>query len=342
MAYYFLSKNYKELNSAGNKAKTDIETILTSIGYKPSGFKPTNYRNEVVGFLITLLSVIKTIFRVSKNDVLVIQYPFKKYYTFVCKIVKWRGGKIITLIHDLGSFRRKKLSVEQEIRRLSNTNVLIAHNEKMKAWLIENGYTNPIVCLEIFDYLSSRTGDKQKKIDGKMNHVTYAGGLSSRKNDFIYKLDKVIASWTFILYGNGFDKTLIQNEKAYEYKGFMPSDELIEKVHADFGLVWNGDSIHTCSGNFGEYLRLNNPHKTSLYIRCFLPVIIWKEAALASFVSENKIGITVNSLDELNEIIDSISHEEYEAMRRNVIEISGRLAEGYYLKKAIRKAQEHL
>mgnify|MGYP000934549969 CR=1 FL=1 len=342
MAYYFLSKNYKELNSAGNKAKTDIETILSSIGYKPSGLKSTNHHNAIIGFLVTLVCVIKTFFCVSRNDILVIQYPFKKYYTLVCKVVTWKRGRIITLIHDLGSFRRKKLSVEQEIRRLSNTDVLIAHNEKMKAWLVENGFTKPIVCLEIFDYLSGRTGNERKEMGEKTNRVTYAGGLSSRKNDFIYKLDKVMTSWNLILYGNGFDETLIQNKMAYEYKGFLPSDELIEKVQAHFGLVWDGDSIHTCSGNFGEYLRLNNPHKTSLYIRCLLPIIIWDEAALSSFVSENGIGIAVSSLEELNELLESMTKEEYLELKRNVLEISKRIAEGYYLKKAIKQAQEHL
>ena len=34
MEKYFFSKNYKETKSAGNKAKTDIEEILLTNGYK--------------------------------------------------------------------------------------------------------------------------------------------------------------------------------------------------------------------------------------------------------------------------------------------------------------------
>ena len=36
MEKYFFSKNYKETKSAGNKAKTDIEEILLTNGYKNS------------------------------------------------------------------------------------------------------------------------------------------------------------------------------------------------------------------------------------------------------------------------------------------------------------------
>ena len=57
----------------------------------------------------------------------------------------------------------------------------------------------------------------------------------------------------------------------------------------NFGLVWDGTSLDGCNGRYGEYLKFNNPHKTSLYLSCGIPVIIWKEAALADFVEEHKV-----------------------------------------------------
>lgn len=81
-------------------------------------------------------------------------------------------------------------------------------------------------------------------------------------------------------------------------------------------MVWDGTSVSTCTGDFGEYLQYNNPHKTSLYIRCQLPVIIWKQAALADFVRENGIGICVDSLEELEKILNTLSEEEYAEMKK--------------------------
>lgn len=339
MGKYYLSKNYKELNSAGNKAKTDIEKILSLHGYQNAGLPQTTYQNNVVGFFLTLISVLKILLTISANDIVILQYPLKKYYSFACRLIHLKKGKVITLVHDLGSFRRKKLTIEKEIKRLSFTDCLIAHNPSMKEWLLQQGYTKPIVCLELFDYLSPAVANDQKKAENSPYKVIYAGALSYRKNRFLYLLDDIIQGWQFNLYGNGFEEERINNKEAFSYKGFFPSDQLIEHVDGDFGLVWDGDSISTCSGNFGEYLKLNNPHKTSLYIRCHLPVIIWEEAALASFVAENKIGICIHSLDEIEQILLSITEEEYKEMKQNIQQISKKIASGYYTIKAVEEAE---
>ena len=59
------------------------------------------------------------------------------------------------------------------------------------------------------------------------------------------------------------------------YQGEFSADELPAHLKGQFGLIWDGSSVNTCEGNFGEYLRYNNPHKISLYLACGLPVIIW-------------------------------------------------------------------
>ena len=118
MTRYYLSKNYNGLNNAGNKAKTDIEETLSKLGYKNAGLPQTTYSNKIAGFLITLAGVLKVLFTVSANDVVIVQYPFKKYYSFVCNIIHLKRGKVITIIHDLGTFRRKKLTAEQETIRM--------------------------------------------------------------------------------------------------------------------------------------------------------------------------------------------------------------------------------
>lgn len=342
MKKYYLSKNYKESVSAGYKAKTDIEKIVEDLGYRPAGLPQTNHQNQIAGFLLTLMNVLKMVFTISSGDILLVQYPFKKYYAFICRTVRQRKGKTITVIHDLGSFRRKKLRVEEEIKRLSLTDVLIVHNHQMKKWLLEQGYTKPIICLEIFDYLSASDAERPHHSPVQPYKVIYAGALAFKKNRFLYLLDNRIHTWRFVLYGSGLEEERIMDKAHFSYNGFIPSEQLIRQADGDFGLVWDGDSTATCSGNFGEYLKLNNPHKTSLYIRCHLPVIIWKEAALATFIEENKIGICVESLEELNDILPCITKEEYDKMVSNIQDISSKLASGYYITQALKEAEKHL
>lgn len=93
----YLSRNYKGVNNAANKAKTDIEYIMEQCGYRNVGLKQTRYTNAVIAFILTLSGVLKSVFCLHKGDVLILQYPLKKYYTFVCCMAHLRGCKIITL-----------------------------------------------------------------------------------------------------------------------------------------------------------------------------------------------------------------------------------------------------
>ena len=168
----YLSRNYKGVDSAGNKAKTDIEHIMEEMGYVNVGLRQTRYTNTVLAFLATLAGVLKSVFSLRRDDCLVLQYPLKKYFTFVCRVAHFRGAKVVAVIHDLGSFRRRKLTVEQEIRRLGHSDYIIAHNTKMKDWLVGHGCRVPVGELEIFDYLSETVADVGKKAEKPYEGVT--------------------------------------------------------------------------------------------------------------------------------------------------------------------------
>ena len=108
-----------------------------------------------------------------------------------------------------------------------------------------------------------------------------------------------------------------------------------------FGLVWDGESADTCSGVYGDYLRINNPHKTSFYLSCGIPVLIWKEAALADFIIENGCGIVLNSLSEISAKINNLDRTSYIKMKENANQISGKLKMGWYSRNAIEKVEKN-
>lgn len=341
MRNFYISKNYKTINSAGNKAKTDIEKCLADIGLRNIGFTQSHKSNLALDYFYTLGSVLKGVIKISKGDMIVLQYPWKKYYTWICKQAHRKGAKTITIIHDLGSFRRQKLTVDQEIARLNLSDVIIAHNQSMANWLKEQGLSRPIICLEIFDYLSTvKPSDQYPSVE--IYRVAYAGALSPKKNQFLYDLFRADRPYIMELFGNGFE----QDDKGFKteinYHGFTPSDRLIETINAHFGLVWDGESIEECSGTYGLYLRYNNPHKTSLYLRSHIPVIVWSESALAPFVRENRVGICVESLNDLPGILNNLTPENYQEMKNNAIKVGTQIGSGYYIQTAFNKALELL
>ena len=272
----FISHNYKNKDSAGNKAKTDIEEIMLGMGFKNIGLPQTSHGNTLAHFLLNLAGVAKASFSLKKGDVLVLQYPLKKYYTCLCKMAHACGARTVTIIHDLGSFRSKHLSVKQEIKRLNNTDYIIAHNESMKKWLVDNGIKTPVGTLGIFDYLSATEApDHAACIKHDHPVVLYAGSMHPDKITFFKHLVPHLDKLKFNVYGSGFNPKSINGEGKFIPMGFIKSEELIRTGEGDFGLVWDGLNIDCCSGRLGEYLRYNNPHKASLYLRCNLPLIVW-------------------------------------------------------------------
>lgn len=331
----YLARDYKGTLSAGNKARTDIEAIMASLGYRNLALKQSVSHGGLKHFVRNLAGVLKQCALIQKGDIMVLQYPMKKYFTPVCHIAHARGAKVVALIHDLGSFRRKALTEEKEIRRLSNADLIIAHNAAMRSWLERRGCTAKVTELGIFDFLNhSRPAENHEP--GANYKVVYAGNLQRRKNSFLYSIKP--QGWSMVLYGNGFEASEAAGSENIDYRGFAKPSDLIKDAGGDFGLVWDGDSIQKCSGAYGEYLRVNNPHKTSLYIRCGLPVIIWKEAALAPFIEREGLGITVGSLEELHDILPSITPDQYIEMRRRVLAIGERLANGKYARAALLRA----
>lgn len=320
-----------------NKAKEDIDILMENEGFKNIALSFSSH-NSIARFFSKIASVLMLIVNVKKGDVLLIQYPFKKYFSLVCMLTHLKGGKAIALIHDLGSFRRKKLTVEQERKRLSHADVIIVHNAAMKKFLSDNGTTQPMVELEIFDYLADSTGEKPEKKNEDEWQVVYAGSLVKRKNTFLYLLDEHISGWHFNIHGTGLDENYTKTWKNITPQGFIKSDDFVRHSIGHFGLVWDGSSIEECAGDWGEYLRINNPHKTSFYIRSGKPVIMWKHSALAPFVLKEGIGIAVETLPDIQRELSAISPEQYRAMVEKTAIISQRLAEGYYFNQAFSKA----
>ena len=322
-----------------NAAKRHVDEIAHREGFRDVAVKTG--KGKVATFFRKLFSMASLLVRIGKGDVLLIQYPFKKFYVIQCKIAHLKGAKSITLIHDLGTFRRGKLTAEQEINRLSHTDAIIVHNQRMNNWLTEHGCKLPLVNLDIFDYLSPNE-PKTDHTAVAQPSIVFAGGISRRKSSFIYNLDSCLDGCCMNLYGSGLEQGADKEWKNIKYHGPIGSDEFIRTIDSDWGLVWDGDSVDGCSGVWGSYLKINNPHKTSFYLRAGLPVIVWKESAMAPFILENKLGIAVDSLRELPKVLTSITPVQYDEFKQAAMREKNLLNDGHYFKKAFEAALDRL
>ncbi len=345
MIYYTGLANQTR-QTAGAKAPSDILALCEKRNYqflplpppdetlpKPI-LQPWKY-TQAVKFWKTVLKTLES------GDVLIFQYPLyagRLLPQYIDRIQK-NGIRMIALIHDLETLRKGIVGAIQvnesvvdhlEKEMLPKFDAIICHNERMKQYMISSGYqAEKLFCLEIFDYLSdvavpSHSGKSETP------SIAVAGNLLKTKSGYIYHIhdDERNAGLSVNLFGLSFDETCT-NEKMI-YHGSFPAAELPEKLEGDFGLVWDGPSVETCTGNTGEYLKYNNPHKTSLYLSSNLPVIVWRQAAIADFVQKYYVGIAVDSLYELEDAIRNVSDEEYVQMCLNTKKIADKLRSGYY------------
>lgn len=352
MYYYIREGKPQGEYNASSKARLDVEVILNQLGincqyvYTKYGVQKKKYLKwkQYITYKKNLKAWMKALEMFNKDDMIFVQYPLLNTTQGFDKFLKKCSNlqiQVVAIIHDLDSLR---FTVQNDGKRvvnrvykedhtyLPNFSKVICHNNFMKQELIKMGVTeSSIINLEIFDYLfESQVNSDRFKLKSP---VIVAGNLNPSKVGYLKKINK-IKGVRFNLYGLGFDG---KEDSNITYKGAYKPEILLEKVQGSFGLVWDGDSINSCKGGYGNYLKFNNPHKASMYIAAGLPLIVWKKSAISSFVEEHNIGITIDSLLQLKDVLQNVSEVEYEQMKRNCTNISRKVINGYYMRNAVLK-----
>ena len=341
---YVLSEFFRSDTSNGfnatNKARNDTIRIAVSNGYQYVNLYESG-KSKVKTVPQLLFNTYKMVKKARENDTILVQYPYYPdvvnsfLFSTLLSGKKRKKYKLYVLIHDIVFLRQVDLNqcnikqmMNQEFRYLKNFDRIICHNSTMKQLFNQiDGKSAEVVELGPFFYLY----DKERTAFYSENaRIIIAGNLSKSKTGYIYDLPET--GLKFNLFGVGFE---LDSSEDLTYYGKFPPDELINHLEGNYGLVWDGDSIDTCSGFNGNYLRFNNPHKFSLYIAAGIPLIVWKKSALANFVEIHEIGISVDSLREVKERIALISEKEYIRMVENLKRIRKQILSGSNLVKWI-------
>lgn len=333
----YISEMMEDARHAGSKARMDVEQVLSAEGVPvldriekivETSFLRKLKRKASPRYLAKLARLLR--YR-EKNCIL--QYPF--YYDKITDRVMKKFAErnnIILIVHDVDSLRSwEGTSSEQEIAFLNRMKLLIVHNGRMVEELQRLGVKRPMVELGLFDYLLPE--GRQPEADRKLGReIAFAGNLY--KSKFLQSREMSALPLQFNLYGLNFLKEKMGWDNVV-YKGSYGSEEIPYQLEGSFGLIWDGESVDTCSGSFGTYMRYNNPHKMSLYIAARLPIITWKEAAIAEFVEGHNIGFSVECLQDIHSRLDELSSEEYQSYLKNLDDLQKKVIRGRYTKEAI-------
>ncbi len=327
---------------AGSQAREDFANILKVAGWNLVDVEVPHGSgvSMLLSSLFTNLKNWRNVLRVCEStDILVIQYPLvmgKKISTTAIpyiKRIKSNGTKVVFLVHDLDSLRGGNELIEKAF--LSQADGIIAHNAKMRQVLLSRGVSAVVSSLEIFDYPMPQDAQFSQCEDG----IDIAGNLDPRKAGYAYKLAENFPDGRFNLFGPNFDEGVSESKW---YKGAYNPLDLIRVLRGRFGLVWDGDSVDTCSGYYGQYLKVNNPHKLSMYLAFGKPVLIWNQAAEAEFVVRNGAGLAVSSIAEAVEIERCMTSGEHQRYVDGARAVGSRLRKGDFSLAAVNALEKDL
>lgn len=318
--------------NAGSKARNDCDCILENCGYK----RYVLYvgRSKLSREILRIYNLLLLSFKLKRADVCLLQYPYYSYLRFHAFLYKWilmnYKGKVECLLHDIQDYRERKGIEEALVYLLQKCDKIIVHTPAMRDLLVEKLGIVPgkIRILYLFDYLTESPLLPANPLGRK---IIFAGNLN--KSAFLKDLGKLANKpLSFNLYGASSDN--LPQAKNCVYRGkFQPDD--VAAIEGDWGLVWDGDTLETCGGNYGEYLKINSSHKISLYLSAGKPVIIWAESSLCDFIVRNHLGIAVHSLYEINEALNDLSEFELKNIQECVAVFAKKLRAGNFLKNVL-------
>ena len=329
--YLYLQERAKNYYNAGFKARVDCDKILEQQGYSLCLIHIHKFQIFQKISIFLDLEIIHS--KLKKCDKLFLQYPYysqtQNGLKFYKKLLTNFSGKVECLIHDISWYRMEKKIEPELCYLLERSDRVIVHTPAMKDLLIQKCSIdeNKIKILYLFDYLSE-TSPNPININGKT--IIFAGNL--KKSPFISELYKLPNELKFNLYGIHSD--YIRESPNCSYKGKFHPDNL-SAIEGNWGLVWDGERIDTCNGGFGEYLKINSSHKLSLYLAACKPVIVWRESSLSNFIENNKLGIVVNSLFDINKKLSELTDQEKKEIIKNVERVSISLRKGDMLRKCL-------
>ncbi len=243
-------------------------------------------------------------------------------------------GKPFVVIHDLDHLRNLRnrgftFFGDKEGFRLLKKCELISHNPTMSKYLKFNGMS-VIGELMVFDY-SAKSEDLSSGEVYKFDNASFlfAGNLDSSKATFVQDLRPGVEN--FAIFGPT-DSQEISNLK--NYMGAFEGNSPPKIVGACYGLIWDGPSAENLVGYYGEYLKINSPFKASLYLAMGLPLIVNRASALAGWVTEQGLGLTVGSV---NEITSEMLMDNWINHSRNAKKLQKEVLNGARLGKILNK-----
>ena len=334
--FLLTAESARREDALSRRARRDVQQIAADCGYASIAFAPEKpadkWWQQAAQYGRAILDWGRLFFKLHHGDLLLVQYPLYPLRTapvarYALHLLQWKGAKTAAFVHDLDSLRLpgdpSARWSDQEL--LPQFDRVIVHNDRMADYIAGQGVkVDDLLRLQLFDCLADGPiPERQMSMD-----VCIAGNLTRKRSRYLHDLPRKKVQWH--LFGD-------------EWKGKAKRTDItyhggkLDALEGAFGLVWAGMSTRVCSGAQGAYMMLASPRTMSVYLSQGMPVIVWKWAAMADFVRENRLGLVVDAIDDIPAAMVSLSAAEYAGMAASARDWGERLRRGDLTREALKK-----
>ncbi|MDR0899795.1 MAG: hypothetical protein LBM27_05515 [Lactobacillaceae bacterium] len=327
---------FSSLNAA-KKAQNDIANAGRRIGFNEIPLFAYRDDNEAPESLNARMDGI--IAPIRQGDIVFFQYNIglnsQIYTEALIRKIKVYGGIPVLFVHD----NHELLFGEDRLwpgtaQWYNEFGAVIAHTEQLKEIFIKSGVTVPIVSLGLFDYLRETDFDERPTFE---KAVTVAGNIYKTPDTANWKQKTTMKVWSPV--------EDVKDFPNIQFMGSSDPETLPALINSGFGLVWYSDSpdddptvkVHYKSE---YYSTVNSAHRLSLYLVSGIPLIVKSNLAQAQMIKENDIGIVIDSIEEIDEVMDNMTEERYNQLVDNVQKFKDLISTGFFSQRAFINATQ--
>lgn len=326
MKKYITSPNSNQFSYDGAvKPRLDTANTLVSLGYEKISF---NMYGRIETGSKEYKEITKQLDSLKKGDLVVQQVPSycsNEFDTYLSRYIIETGAYSVALVHDVDTLRGFYPNFDSERIVFNSYDLLVVASDKLKKYLIDSGITTKIIIRGPWDYLQNLPYRNHRII----NNIYYAGNLSKRKAGFLETFNK----------NTGLIVTVcgkINNSKDYidtslvDYLGSVNPNSI--SFSDGWGLIWDNEE-DTSDNFYHTYQEYNWPAKLSVYLRSGIPVIVSKKAQTYSYVKDNHLGVGIDDIKDIPDVLESLSDEEKDKIGNSCLLESKKIGKGYYTKQ---------
>lgn len=270
---------------------------------------------------------------VQPGDLVVVQFPMWTHLNFQSEFIDYlctlKSVKIVGLLHAIPTWMspqgRNDIDLGNDfwLKQLKKFDFLMTPNDKAGHQLKKDGIDGPMISMTLQDYFYS--GVRQEKTFKKKLYYV---------SDYGIETSNYTASTPLYLYSSYVAPSVLERGSIYRLE-YKLKDEIISSLDGGFGVLVTMNFKEITGINLSYYNQFSTPTQLSLYLAAGLPVITQNNTPHAQMVREQGLGLVVEDLNTIDQVLSTITSQDYKEMLEQVKPFQNAVSEGFFIKRAL-------